>query len=58
MSPITLLEVNNIDKVIEKAAEITVRYSDAPKNVEIKVRCVGNTIKTVLARAAEDQDIE
>lgn len=57
MSPITLLE-RNISNVIEKAAEITVRYSDAPKNKEIKVRCIGNTIKTILAYAAIDQEIQ
>ena len=53
-----MLEGNSADVVIKKAAEITVRYSDAPKNVDVKVRYVGNTTKTLSVHAAEDEDTQ
>jgi tRNA U34 2-thiouridine synthase MnmA/TrmU len=58
MSPITLLVKNVTEKVLKEAAAITVRYSDAPKDLEVTVKYTGNTIKTLLACAAEDQDIK
>jgi len=58
MGPITLLRKNVTKKVQKEAAAITVRYSDAPKNLEVKVKYVENTIKTLSAYAAEDHNIK
>ena len=58
MSPITLLKGKNSEKMIEKAAEITVRYSDAPKDVEVYVKYVANDTHTMRAHAAKKEDIE
>ena len=58
MSPITLLEGENNEKIIEKAAEITVRYSDAPIDVEVYVKYVAKDTHTMRAHAAKKEDIE
>lgn len=58
MGPITVLEENCPEKVIEKAAEITVRYSDAPKGVEVDVKHVTETARIIRASAASDEKIE
>jgi len=62
MGPITLLiggNCNNVDKVVKIAAAITVRYSDAPKNILVKViyRCGEREIE-ITAKAINDEEIE
>jgi tRNA-specific 2-thiouridylase len=58
MGPITLLEEGCPDEVVEKAAEITVRYSDAPEGVEVDVKHVTEEVKVLRASAASDDEIE
>ena len=59
MGPITLLEEKCPDKVINKAAEITVRYSDAKKGAEVDVKqVVAGNVSIVRATAASDEEIE
>lgn len=58
MSPIVLLEGNNLDNVVEEAARITVRYSDAPKDAGVDVKYVATDINIVKAHAAKDEEIE
>ena len=57
MSPIVLLEGSDVN-VVEEAARITVRYSDAPKNIEVDVRYVAADINILKAPAAEDEEIK
>jgi len=57
LGPITLVDTND-DAVVEKAAEITVRYSDAPKNSAVNVKYMGNKTRVLSVHAAEDQDME
>jgi tRNA U34 2-thiouridine synthase MnmA/TrmU len=58
MGPITVIEKCDCDNLIKKAAEITVRYSDAPGDAEIRINYYGVENKTFLARAAEDDEIQ
>lgn len=59
MGPITLLENNSPKNLIEKAAQITVRYSDAPKNKEIKVKMVDKKKISIFETfSADNQTIE
>lgn len=58
MSPITLIGGKNIDKVIQRVAEMTVRYSDAPKDLTVKVKVVHNGQHIMEAHAIEDKAIE
>jgi tRNA U34 2-thiouridine synthase MnmA/TrmU len=60
MSPITLLEANCPDNVCDKAAKVTVRYSDAEKRSEVDVKKVlaGNVTAIIRATAASDEEIE
>lgn len=58
MGPITLLENGCPDKVVKKAAEITVRYSDAAEGVKVDVKHVAESVKTLTASAASDEEIE
>ena len=58
MGPITLLIGKEDEKTVRNAASITVRYSDAPKEVPIDVRYTAKTIKTFTTKAAKDQTIE
>jgi len=59
MGPITLLDEKCPDTVIDKAAEITVRYSDAEAGVEVDVKQVGaGNVSNVKAAAASDEEIE
>ena len=55
--PVTLVDGDN-DCSIEKAAQITVRYSDAPKNSEVNVRCTGDMPRSLLVRAANNHEVE
>ncbi|MEM2593492.1 MAG: hypothetical protein QXF59_05415 [Candidatus Bathyarchaeia archaeon] len=57
--PVTLIAGEPKPEVVEKAAAITVRYSDAPKNVPVSVVYMhgeGKSEMTVVA--AEDKEIE
>ena len=58
MTPTVLLDGNNVDRVVEKAAQMTVRYSDAPKDIEVDVRYVGKDVNIIKVRAARDEEIE
>ncbi len=58
MSPITLIDGKNIDNVIQRAAEMTVRYSDAPKDISVKVKVVHRGQHIIEAHALEDKEIE
>lgn len=57
--PITLIVGEPKPEVVEKAAAITVRYSDAPKNVPVSVVCRYKEGESKIAVvAAEDKEIE
>ena len=58
MGPITLLDENCPDKVIMKAAEITVRYSDVEKGIKVNVNHVAESVNTLTTKAASDEEIE
>ena len=58
MGPITLLDENCPDKVIMKAAEITVRYSDVEKGINVNVNHVAESVNTLTTKAASDEKIE
>ncbi|MCW4038819.1 MAG: hypothetical protein NWF13_08815 [Candidatus Bathyarchaeota archaeon] len=58
MSPITLMDGKNIDNIIQKAAEITIRYSDAPKDFAVKVKVVHRGQYIIEARSIEDEAVE
>ena len=58
MSPIVLLEGSNVDHVVEEAARIAVRYSDAPKDTSVDVRHVATDMNIMKVRAAKDEEIE
>lgn len=58
MGPITLLNANDEYGVIDKAAEITVRYSDAPKDSYVDVRYMGKETKVLSVQAAGYTDLE
>ena len=58
MGPITLLEESCSDEVTKKATEITVRYSDVEKGVEVDVKhVVSGNVGIVRATAASDEEI-
>jgi len=57
--PITLYLGEKDPKVFEKAAAITVRYSDAPKDVSIKVMCKnGEREEIIMVKAIRDGELE
>lgn len=58
VGPITLLVENRDEGIVKKAAAITVRYSDAPKGVEVDVRYTSKTTRTLRAKTTEDRAIE
>jgi len=58
MGPITLLEKKSPEKIIEKAAEITVRYSDVNESVEVNVTLVSpDDLRIIRSIAAIDEEI-
>ncbi|MCK5625591.1 hypothetical protein KAI11_01925, partial [Candidatus Bathyarchaeota archaeon] len=57
MGPITLLRGTASENVIKKAAEITVRYSDAPKNIEVDVKYVAEAEQIIKVCAAQAEQI-
>jgi tRNA U34 2-thiouridine synthase MnmA/TrmU len=58
VGPTTLLIGNEDNGIVEKTASITVRYSDAPKEVEVDVKYSAKIMRTVTTQAIEDQEIE
>jgi adenylyl- and sulfurtransferase ThiI len=58
MSPITLVESDSDDRIIETAAAITIRYSDAPKNIGVRVRYKGKKVNTLSTHAIDDLELD
>ena len=59
MGPITILENNSSEDLNKKAAQITIRYSDAQGDVIIKVKIVDKkTTKLIQTFAANEKEIE
>lgn len=58
MSPIVLLEGSNVDNIVEEAARIAIRYSDAPKDTGVDVRYIATEINIMKVRAAKDEELE
>ena len=57
--PITLCLGNKDRRLLEKAAEITARYSDAPKDVSVKVMCMnGEREEIMIVKAIKDDELE
>jgi len=57
--PITLYVGEKDQKVLEKAAAITARYSDAPKDVPVKVTCKNREREeTITVKAIRDDELE
>jgi len=57
--PITLCIGDKNQGSLEKAAEITARYSDAPKDILVKVTCVdGERKETITVKAIKDDELE
>ena len=57
--PITLYVGEKDRKVLEKAAAITARYSDAPKDVPVKVTCKNREgEETITVKAIRDDELE
>ena len=57
MGPITLLRGTASENVIKKAAEITVRYSDAPKDIKVDVKYVAEAEQIIKVCAAQAEQI-
>ena len=57
MGPITVLRGTASENVIKMAAEITVRYSDAPKEIEVDVKYVTEAEQIMNVCAAQDEQI-
>jgi tRNA U34 2-thiouridine synthase MnmA/TrmU len=57
MGPITLINGTLNEKVILKAAEITVRYSDAPKDTEVEVTYMAEMKQVMKVCTAQDEEI-
>lgn len=58
IGPLTLVLGKEEPEVLRKAAAITVRYSDAPKRVPIKVGFKGKEEKVIETEAMKDKDLE
>jgi len=57
--PITLYIGDKDRRLLEKAAEITARYSDAPKDVPVEVTCVdGDRKEAIVVKAIRDDELE
>jgi tRNA U34 2-thiouridine synthase MnmA/TrmU len=57
--PVTLCIGSEDRKILEKAAALTVRYSDAPKDAEVKVECrIGDKEETITVKAISDKELE
>lgn len=58
MGPVTLIMGRAEEETIEKSAAITVRYSDAPGDIPVEVRCTHRGATTLLVKAIEDEELE
>ena len=58
MGPMTVLVGNSTTAIIEIAAKMTVRYSDAPKDVDVNVQYVAKDTSILTTHAAEDLELE
>ena len=57
--PVTLCIGDTTRKMLKKAAEITARYADAPKDVPVKITCVnGETKEIITVKAIKDGELE
>jgi len=57
--PITLYVGKKSRKVLEKAAAITARYSDAPKDISVRVICKnGEKEEIITVKAIDDDELE
>lgn len=57
--PITVITEEASEAIVEKAAAITARYSDAPKDIEVKVLCRrGSEEKEITVKPMSDEEIE
>jgi len=58
-TPITIITGNASQEAIENAAAICARYSDAPKDVMVKVRCsIGKDSFIILTKAIDDKELD
>lgn len=57
MGPLVLLIGKGEPDVLEKAAAITVRYSDAPRNTPIRVRYKGREERILETEAVKDEEL-
>jgi tRNA U34 2-thiouridine synthase MnmA/TrmU len=58
MGPITLLEDHPSESILKIASAITVRYSDAPRNVDVEVKYMGPKLGTLSVQASDMEAIE
>jgi tRNA U34 2-thiouridine synthase MnmA/TrmU len=58
MGPITMLDGHDTDEAVDEATRITVRYSDAPEETEVDVRCVIEGAQIMRSSAAKDVELE
>lgn len=56
--PLTLLLGKEDPDVLKKAAAITIRYSDAPKNASVKVKYRGRKEEVMEIEAMKDEELE
>jgi len=56
--PITIYVGEEKPDLLEMAAAITVRYSDAPKDIPVKVICIGSEKEKIRVRAMKDEKLE
>jgi len=58
-TPITIITGNASQEAIEKAAAICARYSDAPKDVMVKIRYnIGKNSFIILTKAIDDKELD
>ena len=57
VGPVTLIMGEHDGETIERSAAITVRYSDAPRDVPVEVRYTGSYVTTIKATAIDDREL-
>jgi predicted ribosome quality control (RQC) complex YloA/Tae2 family protein len=58
MGPITVIIGKYDSLILEKAAALTARYSDAPRNETVEVTVTNGKIKTIKISSLDDKEIE
>lgn len=58
MGPYTLIMGEADDRVLDRGAAITVRYSDAPKGSPVKVTYIHGNESTIFAQAIGDEELD